>query len=77
MNTTRTTVVLPDIVLEHIKMSLDEADTISAFLERAAVNQLEKEFSDFEIIDGYYIIFVTKFSDWRYNSSCTCSEYFL
>ena len=51
MNTTRTTVVLPDIVLEHIKMSLDETDTISAFLERAAVNQLEREFSDFEIRD--------------------------
>jgi hypothetical protein len=51
MKTTRTTVALPDVVLEHIKMHLDDEDTISAFIERAAVNQLEKEFSDFEVRD--------------------------
>lgn len=51
MKTTRTTLTLPDVVLEHIRKGLDEGDTISAFLERAAINQLEKECSDFDIRD--------------------------
>ena len=51
MKTTRTTVALPDVVLEHIKSCISEEDTVSSFLERAAVNQLEKEFSDFEVRD--------------------------
>ena len=49
MKCARTTITLPEVVLNHIKNHLDDTDTIAAFLERAAINQLEKEFMDYEI----------------------------
>lgn len=51
MNTTRTSIVVSSVVLEHIKNNLAEGETVSSFLERAAVNLLEDSCRDFDIRD--------------------------
>jgi hypothetical protein len=43
MNSIRTTVTLPEVVLKHIQDSLKDGDTLKSFFERAVINQLEKE----------------------------------
>lgn len=49
MKYVRTTLTLPDTVLDHIKERIDDSDTLAAFFERAAINQLEREFMDYTV----------------------------
>lgn len=51
MNTTRTSIVVSSVVLEHIKKNLSDDESISSFFERAAINLLEDSCRDFEVRD--------------------------
>lgn len=51
MNTTRTSIAVSSVVLEHIKKNLSDGETVSSFFERAAINHLEDACRDFEIRD--------------------------
>lgn len=49
---TRTTIMINEILLERLKVAVDVSSTnMGEYIEKALVNQIEKDFFDFELRD--------------------------